>query len=256
MFRWYSIQLSLNTRPLIWLSDWHATKAFLILSVIQLTACLAFMQLLFPVSTKTGYVCSKSKTKCSSYARDKSPERSEISYYFCTSTGRVLVFIIITNTHRQRQTDRQTCVCPNIETWNYSKNNSKHLHTHTSSHTSNRLITSYWQLSLLFELLLASITSATFPLTFAYISDCVEDKKKRAPAFGLALATFGLSFCLGPVSGSYLAKQFGDKSVFLTSFVLVLVNISYIVFFLPETVKVQVPADVRTYVPLEKKDLI
>lgn len=90
--------------------------------------------------------------------------------------------------------------------------------------------------------------SATFPLTFAYISDCVEDKKKRAPAFGLALATFGLSFCLGPVSGSYLAKQFGDKSVFLTSFVLVLVNISYIVFFLPETVKVQVPADVSTYV--------
>ena len=75
----------------------------------------------------------------------------------------------------------------------------------------------------------------------------MEDKKKRAPAFGLALATFGLSFCLGPVSGSYLAKQFGDKSVFLTSFVLVLVNISYIVFFLPETVKVQVPADVSTY---------
>lgn len=75
----------------------------------------------------------------------------------------------------------------------------------------------------------------------------MEDKKKRAPAFGLALATFGLSFCLGPVSGSYLAKQFGDKSVFLTSFVLVLVNISYIVFFLPETVKVQVPADVSTF---------
>ena len=100
------------------------------------------------------------------------------------------------------------------------------------------------QLPLLFITLPTSI-SATFPLTFAYISDCVEDKKKRAPAFGLALATFGLSFCLGPVSGSYLAKQFGDKSVFLTSFVLVLVNISYIVFYLPETVKVQVPADVR-----------
>ena len=84
MYQWYSIQLSLNTRPLIWLSDWHATKAFLILSVIQLTACLAFMQLLFTVSTKTGYVCSKSKTKCSSYARDKSPEWSKIYYYFCT----------------------------------------------------------------------------------------------------------------------------------------------------------------------------
>ena len=86
--------------------------------------------------------------------------------------------------------------------------------------------------------------SATFPLTFAYISDCVADKKKRAPAFGLALATFGLSFCLGPVSGSYLARQFGDKSVFFFSFALVLVNICYITFYLPETVKVQLPVNV------------
>jgi MFS transporter, DHA1 family, tetracycline resistance protein len=78
--------------------------------------------------------------------------------------------------------------------------------------------------------------SATFPLTFAYISDCVQDKKKRAPAFGLALATFGLSFCLGPVSGSYLAKQFGDPSVFITSMLLVIANVAYIIFYLPETV--------------------
>eukprot|EP01035_Chromulina_nebulosa_P019458 gene19458-25340_t len=41
--------------------------------------------------------------------------------------------------------------------------------------------------------------SATFPLTFAYISDLV-DKKDRAPAYGLALATFGLSFSLGPIT--------------------------------------------------------
>jgi MFS family permease len=124
------------------------------------------------------------------------------------------------------------------------------IHKHTHIHLS---IPSKRKLFILFNIYVFFISfhptiSATFPLTFAYISDCVEDKKKRAPAFGLALATFGLSFCLGPVSGSYLAKQFGDKSVFLTSFVLVLVNISYIVFFLPETVKVQVPADVSTYV--------
>lgn len=83
---------------------------------------------------------------------------------------------------------------------------------------------------------LSGFFSATFPLTFAYISDCV-DKKNRAPAYGLALATFGLSFCLGPLSGSYLAAQFSDQVVFLTSLVLVVVNIIYIIMYLPETVK-------------------
>ena len=78
--------------------------------------------------------------------------------------------------------------------------------------------------------------SATFPLTFAYISDCVADKRRRAPAFGLALATFGLSFCLGPVSGGYLARQFGEQSVFATSLLLVVINCVYIVLYLPESV--------------------
>jgi MFS family permease len=78
--------------------------------------------------------------------------------------------------------------------------------------------------------------SATFPLTFAYISDCV-DKKRRAPAYGLALATFGLSFCLGPISGSYIAAQFGNRAVFVCSLALVVVNMFYITTYLPETVK-------------------
>eukprot|EP01034_Spumella_vulgaris_P034203 gene34203-42172_t len=79
--------------------------------------------------------------------------------------------------------------------------------------------------------------SATFALTFAYISDCVPDKKKRAPAFGLALATFGLSFCLGPITGSYIANEFGTQSVFLISLALVGINIFYILVYLPETSK-------------------
>jgi MFS transporter, DHA1 family, tetracycline resistance protein len=54
----------------------------------------------------------------------------------------------------------------------------------------------------------SGIFSATFPLTFAYIADCV-DKKDRAPAYGLALATFGLSFSLGPLTGSYVSESFG-----------------------------------------------
>jgi MFS family permease len=84
---------------------------------------------------------------------------------------------------------------------------------------------------------LSGFFSATFPLTFAYISDCVSDKRKRAPAYGLALATFGLSFCLGPVAGSYIASQFGTRSVFFASLSLVIINVTYIISFLPETVK-------------------
>lgn len=78
--------------------------------------------------------------------------------------------------------------------------------------------------------------SATFALTFAYISDCV-DSKLRAPAYGLALATFGLSFTIGPLAGSYIAVHVGEQSVFLLSLVLVLVNVLYIIFKLPETAK-------------------
>jgi MFS family permease len=78
--------------------------------------------------------------------------------------------------------------------------------------------------------------SATFALTFAYISDCV-DSKHRAPAYGLALATFGLSFTVGPIAGGYIAAQFGEHMVFLLALVLVAVNVLYILFKLPETAK-------------------
>jgi DHA1 family tetracycline resistance protein-like MFS transporter len=83
---------------------------------------------------------------------------------------------------------------------------------------------------------LSGFFSATFPLTFAYISDCV-DKKNRAPAYGLALATFGLSFCIGPITGSYLGNQFGPRIVFMFSLFLVIIDVLYIFFYLPETVQ-------------------
>jgi hypothetical protein len=47
----------------------------------------------------------------------------------------------------------------------------------------------------------SGLFTSTFTLTFAYISDCLEPRR-RAPAFGLALATFGISFCVGPLSGA------------------------------------------------------
>ena len=74
---------------------------------------------------------------------------------------------------------------------------------------------------------LSGLFSATFPLTFAYISDCVG-KKERAPAYGLALATFGLSFSLGPLTGSYIARAVDIHAVFGLSLLLMLLNVGYI----------------------------
>jgi predicted MFS family arabinose efflux permease len=82
----------------------------------------------------------------------------------------------------------------------------------------------------------SGLFSATFPLTFAYIADCVP-ANERAPAYGLALATLGLSFTIGPPLGGYIDSNFGSRSVFILSFALVIVDILYILFILPETVQ-------------------
>ena len=52
----------------------------------------------------------------------------------------------------------------------------------------------------------------------------------------MALATFGLSFCIGPMLGGYVSESYGYQTVFATSTALVLINLVYIAFFLPETV--------------------
>lgn len=85
-------------------------------------------------------------------------------------------------------------------------------------------------------LCLSGLFSATFPLVFAYIADCVEPNF-RAAAYGLALATFGLSFCIGPLMGGYLAAEYSPHVVFVMSLVLAVIDVFYILFVLPETVK-------------------
>ncbi|CAM9248142.1 unnamed protein product [Discosporangium mesarthrocarpum] len=86
----------------------------------------------------------------------------------------------------------------------------------------------------------SGIFAATFPLTFAYIADFVP-REDRAPAYGLALATFGLSFSLGPVIGSYLAKDFGNQAVFMSSVLLSALDVAYIIFILPESRDADIP---------------
>lgn len=49
---------------------------------------------------------------------------------------------------------------------------------------------------------LSGIFSSTFTLVFAYISDSVQKRDERVAAYGLALATFGLSFTIGPMAGT------------------------------------------------------
>jgi len=99
---------------------------------------------------------------------------------------------------------------------------------------------------------LSGVFSSTFTLTFAYISDTVRKRKDRVSAYGLALATFGLSFTIGPMAGGYLAHIEGDdlgvvegervaihplgqQRVFTASLVLVIIDLLYIYFVLPES---------------------
>ena len=83
-------------------------------------------------------------------------------------------------------------------------------------------------------LALSGIFSSTFTLVFAYISDTVRQQEERVAAYGLALATFGLSFTIGPIVGGYLARSH-KQYVFLGSLILAIVDLVYIYAVLPES---------------------
>ena len=89
----------------------------------------------------------------------------------------------------------------------------------------------------LFVVLLSfsGLFSSTFPLVFAYISDSIQERNERVTAYGLALATFGLSFTIGPMAGGYLAGSKTDY-VFRSSLALTLLDLLYIYAILPESI--------------------
>jgi MFS family permease len=62
---------------------------------------------------------------------------------------------------------------------------------------------------------LSGVFSSTFTLVFAYISDTVQNQEERVSAYGLALATFGLSFTLGPILGTFWTSSRSDATVFV-----------------------------------------
>lgn len=82
---------------------------------------------------------------------------------------------------------------------------------------------------------LSGLFSSTFPLVFAYISDSVQERNERVTAYGLALATFGLSFTIGPMAGGYLAGSKTDY-VFQCTLGLTLLDLLYIYAVLPESI--------------------
>ncbi|HEX4696244.1 MAG TPA: TCR/Tet family MFS transporter [Candidatus Udaeobacter sp.] len=81
--------------------------------------------------------------------------------------------------------------------------------------------------------LISGITSSTVPTAFAYIAD-VTPKEKRAGAFGLIGAAFGIGFTLGPVIGGIVGNS-NPRMAFWAAAAFSLGNWLYGFLFVPES---------------------
>ena len=81
--------------------------------------------------------------------------------------------------------------------------------------------------------LISGITSSSIPTAMAYIAD-VTPPKKRAGAFGMVSAAFGLGFVLGPALGGLLGGV-NPRLPFWAAGVMSLLNAMYGLFVLPES---------------------
>ena len=80
---------------------------------------------------------------------------------------------------------------------------------------------------------ISGITASGFATAFAYIAD-VTPAEKRAGAFGMVGAAFGLGFVLGPALGGVLG-QVDPRLPFWVAGAMALVNVAYGYFVLPES---------------------
>ncbi|HYK39464.1 MAG TPA: MFS transporter, partial [Candidatus Eremiobacteraceae bacterium] len=80
---------------------------------------------------------------------------------------------------------------------------------------------------------ISGITTSNVSTAFAYVTDTTTPDK-RAKAFGLISAAFGLGFVIGPVVGGILGT-FNLRFPFVAAAVLSLVNALYGFFVLPES---------------------
>jgi len=81
--------------------------------------------------------------------------------------------------------------------------------------------------------LISGVTSASIPTAMAYIAD-VTPPKKRAGAFGMVSAAFGLGFVLGPALGGVLGSV-NPRLPFWAAGGMSLLNAMYGLFVLPES---------------------
>jgi DHA1 family tetracycline resistance protein-like MFS transporter len=83
--------------------------------------------------------------------------------------------------------------------------------------------------------LISGVTSANFAVGSAFIAD-ISPPEKRAANFGLMGAGFGIGFVIGPIIGGLLSV-YGTRAPFYAAAALTTINILFIYFVLPETVK-------------------
>lgn len=88
---------------------------------------------------------------------------------------------------------------------------------------------------LIFGRAFAGICGGSFTTAFAYIAD-VTEPEKRAPAFGMMGAAFGLGFIIGPFIGG-IFSDYGSRAPFVAAAILSLLNFLYGLFVLPESLK-------------------
>jgi DHA1 family tetracycline resistance protein-like MFS transporter len=81
--------------------------------------------------------------------------------------------------------------------------------------------------------IISGVTSASVPTAYAYIAD-ITAPDRRAKAFGLLGAAFGVGFVLGPALGGMLGS-WGPRAPFWVAAVLSLANATYGYFILPES---------------------
>lgn len=84
---------------------------------------------------------------------------------------------------------------------------------------------------------LSGITSASVPTAYAYIAD-VTPPDRRAKAYGLIGAAFGIGFIVGPAIGGALGA-FGPRAPFWVAGAFSLANAAYGYFVLPESLSAQ-----------------